>query len=163
MRSAHLDYPPMEPFLDFMATLILALAATAAWGQINTLAIDQPTAPPNHCELPPPPIVPAPPPLTVHVAADHVAAGRDWNGPCPTSATASTFWSCTWVGGTTDLGRLGDALRIDRGRLPERTQIVVVTDDGVPYGRLIEVIDLARGLGYEDVLLGGGPPSRAMP
>lgn len=163
MRGDHNIHPPLEPFLDFMAVLIMTLAATSGWAQIATMPLDQPIAP--GCIGVPPPCDDCLniPPLTVHVRADGVWAGRNpRTGTCPVAGPLA-WWACNWPGSSTDVEGLRAALTLDRGWLPEETQIVIVTDDGIEYGRMIEVLDLARGLGYATVMLGGGPPWPSMP
>jgi biopolymer transport protein TolR len=123
----------LVPFIDLLSVCITFLIATAVWVELSSLPVDQAIS------GGPPAPAPAEPPLTVHVRADGVWVGRgqivhhDWPS-------------------------LGQVLQQDRSLHPEDRQAVLVTDDGVPYARMIAALDLARQHGYDQPLLGGASP-----
>ena len=51
-------------------------------------------------------------------------------------------------------------LKEDHAALPDETQVVIVTDDGINYEHMIKALDVSRTNGYDKTLLGGGPASQ---
>jgi biopolymer transport protein ExbD len=145
----------MEPFLDLMAVLIMSLVATAAWGEMSAISVDENFGtPPLSCGTVPP--------LAVHITASHIWAGRSLEFDCPTDPERppGTWWTCTWdraPDGSLRMEGLVDALAHDDRRYDGASALLLVTDDGVAYGDMMAVLDLVESHGYE-VLLGGGPP-----
>lgn len=61
------------------------------------------------------------------------------------------------VDGALDVPRLGRLLDEDRRLHPSANFAIINSDDGVPYGDMMRVLDLTRGEGYARTLLAGGP------
>lgn len=179
-RSGNFDLN-LVPFIDLLSVCITFLLATAVWTQIMSLQVDQAIAPPQNTPPPPPPDVPPTPPITLHIRADGIWAGRQATGAClsgvvspspaaptpppapppGTAAPAEVYWGCNWpmVEGAYEWDKIKVDLGLDRGKYPSELQMVIVTDDGVVYEHMIKALDLTRELGYEKTLLGGGPPA----
>lgn len=169
----------LVPFIDLLSVCITFLLATAVWTQIMSLQVDQAISAPNQ-EPPPQTDEPPTPPLSVHIRADGIWAGRQATGQClgtsggpppavvppPTPAApgqpaAIQHWGCNFpmVEEAYEWQKLKSELAIDRTKYPTELQVIIVTDDGVVYEHMIKALDLTRELGYEKTLLGGGPPS----
>jgi biopolymer transport protein ExbD len=134
------------PLADVMTTLIVLLMALGVAAEVEAIPVHHQV---SDCVGPPPPrpIVPLPP-LTVHLRADGAWVGRAHGSgaPLPRSERA--------------VGRAAIESRIatDRSRHPSERRVVIVTDDGVRYGDLVTALDLSRAYGYDQTLLGVGPP-----
>jgi len=149
----------LVPFIDLLSVCITFLLATAVWTQIMSIQVDQAIQDPN-AEPPPPPDTPPTPPLTVHIRADGVWAGRslEW---CADTTKYPTQCNYPKVEDTYDWDTMRTDLENDRATYPDETQVVIVTDDGVNYEHMIAALDLTRNLGYDKTLLGGGPAEAA--
>lgn len=130
----------LVPFIDYMSCLIAFLMVGAVWSQLAAIETAQSVGDGDD-------LTPGPPPMTVHVRADGTWAGRQ----------VEQGVELADVEGGQDLAGLRRLLDTDRATLPEERLIVINTDDGVPYERMVAVLDLSRELGYEDTLLAGGP------
>ena len=90
-----------------------------------------------------------PPPLTVHVRADGYFACRD----------VATGVTIPLAGDAWDEAGLQAYLAQDRETFPGADQIVINTDDGVPYEAMIGVLDQSRAAGFPNAMLAGGAPN----
>lgn len=145
----------LVPFIDLLSVCITFLLATAVWTQIMTMQVDQAIQDPN-APPPPPTDTPPTPPLTVHIRADGMWAGRTVeagvNYPTETGDAEKPIY--TWDKLRTDL----EKDRVTYANDPDALgAVIIVTDDGVNYEHMIAALDLTRELGYEKTLLGGGP------
>ena len=129
----------LVPFIDLLSVCITFLIATAVWVDLASLQVEQEAGRAD-------PLADGPPPLRVHLAADGVRVGR---------------------GEEVLVGRIGDdidwrdldaRIAVDRAAWPAERQVVLVTDDGLPYGEMIRALDLATAHAYDRPVLGGGPP-----
>lgn len=136
----------LVPFIDLLCSTITFLLATAVWSQTEVLSVDQAVRSDDIVDYFGPPL---PPPMTVHVRADGVWVGR----------LVETGQNLPLVAGEPDWIGLDAALRADHDAYPEQDMVVIVTDDGVPYERMVRALDLSRAHGYDKTLLGGGPAS----
>jgi len=151
----------LVPFIDLLSVCITFLLATAVWTQIVSLQVDQAIQDPN-AEPPPPPDEPPTPPMTVHIRADGIYAGRSLE-EC---AKPEVLNHCNYprIEESYDWAAIRKDLEADRVKYPDETQVIIVTDDGVFYEHMIGALDLTRELGYEKSLLGGGPAqAQALP
>ena len=146
-RSSNFDLN-LVPFIDLLSTCITFLIATAVWTQISAMKVDQAISDPNQQVEPPetPPV----PPLSVHVRADGVWAGRN----------IETGKNMPMLGTEYDWFALEDMLKADHEQYPDETQVVIITDDGIEYQFMIKALDISRAVGYDKTLLGGGPASQ---
>jgi hypothetical protein len=87
-----------------------------------------------------------PPPLRVHLSADGVRVGREEGVLVPR------------VGADIDWDGVSARIAADRSAYALERQIVLLTDDGLPYRDMIHALDLASAHAYDRPLLGGGPP-----
>jgi hypothetical protein len=90
---------------------------------------------------------PRPPLVAVHLHARGVWVGREATGGR----------SVATAGADERRAAITRLLADDRARFPHERDIVIVTDDGEPYGDLIAALDAASALGYDRPLVGGGP------
>lgn len=146
-RSLNADLN-LVPFIDLLSTLITFLLATAVWTQTSAMLVDQNIADPN---TPPPENVDPPtPPMTIHVRSDGVWLGRKIEEGKNFPKEGEDY---DWVG-------VGKMLEEDHTALPDETQVVIVTDDGVFYEHMVKALDMSRTYGYDKTLLGGGPATQ---
>lgn len=138
-RSPHADLN-LVPFIDLLSVCIVFLIATAVWAEVSTLPVTGNERCLN-CEPRPEP----PAALVVHVREQGISVGRGL--PAWFGRTGSAY----------DWTALETALETDRVAWPDERQVWIVTDDGVAYQHMIHSLDLAKGVGFEDPRLGGGP------
>jgi biopolymer transport protein TolR len=145
----------LVPFIDLLSVCITFLLATAVWTQIMSLQVDQAISQNPPIDQPPPDVPPTPP-LTIHIKADGVWAGRslEW---CADVTKYPAGCDYAKVEDAYDWDKLRTDLETDRTTYPEETQVVIVTDDGIEYQHMIAALDMTRELGYDKTLLGGGP------
>ena len=136
----------LVPFIDLLSTCITFLLATAVWTQTSSMLVDQQisNAPPVETTEEPTP------PLTIHLRADGVWLGRKVETGKNFPKTGETY---DWVA-------VDGVLKEDHAALPDETQVVIVTDDGINYEHMIKALDVSRNNGYDKTLLGGGPASQ---
>lgn len=139
----------LVPFIDLLCSIITFLLATAVWSQTEVIAVDQAVGPPEMIDD----FEPHPPPMTLHVRADGVWIGRN----------VETGKNYPKNSGAYDWTRVEADLAADHDAFPEETQVVLVTDDGVPYEHMVMALDLSRAHGYEQTLLAGGPAALSTP
>lgn len=132
----------LVPFIDFMSCLIAFLMIAAVWTQVASLDVNQAVGDGTAAVL-------GPPPLTVHVRADGYFACRE----------VETGVNIPRAGDTWDEAGLQAYLAKDRATFPGADQIVINTDDGVPYEAMIGVLDQSRAAGYPNAMLAGGAPN----
>lgn len=138
----------LVPFIDLLSVCIIFLIATAVWIELSSIRVDQALSDPG-------PLFRSetlPPVLTVHVRADGVWVGRKVEDGHQFIA----------VGGRYDWSSVERVLTAERQRYPTERQVTLVTDDGVSYEHMIAALDLTRKHGYDQSLLGGGPPLRSL-
>jgi biopolymer transport protein ExbD len=135
----------LVPFIDLLSVCITFLMVTAVWTQISAMQVDQaisdPNAIPTETEQPPVP------PLTVHIRADGVWMGRN----------IETGKNYPKTGEEYDWFAIDQDMKTDRETYPDESLVVIVTDDGQKYSDMIHALDMSRGQGYTQTLLGGGP------
>jgi biopolymer transport protein ExbD len=131
----------LVPFIDLLSVCITFLIATAVWVDLAALPLDQQLGDGV-------PALDAPAPLRVHLGADGVRVGRGEEVLVPRVA-ADIDWD-----------DLDARLAADRALWPAERQVVLVTDDGLPYREMIRALDLATAHDYDRPVLGGGPPER---
>ncbi len=133
------------PFIDFLSCLIAFLMLGAVWTQLSAIDVEQSLSPPNPIDDPNPPA----PPLTLHVEAAGVWVGH----------TVEDGVLVPMIAGAQDWRRVSEVI----GRAPDgdtdAAQVVLNTDDGVPYEQMVAALDLTREHGYTQTLLAGGAPS----
>ena len=136
----------LVPFIDLLSTCITFLLATAVWTQTSSMLVDQQisNAPPVETTEEPTP------PLTIHLRSDGVWLGR----------RVETGKNFPMTGDTYDWVSVENVLKEDHLALPDETQVVIVTDDGIHYEHMIKALDVSRNNGYDKTLLGGGPASQ---
>lgn len=136
----------ISPLVDVTSTLIVVLMALGIAGEVASLPVDQELSDPV-CGVPPP-VIPLPPPLTLHIRADGVWIGRWVDRGAVLPRTDAGL----------DLQALRGHIATDRLTWPFQREVILVTDDGQRYGDLTAALDLTRRYGYDRPLLGGGPP-----
>lgn len=144
-RSVNADLN-LVPFIDLLSALITFLLATAVWSQTEAMKVDQAINDPNQ-PPPPPDEKPPTPPLTIHVRADGVWMGRN----------VETAKNYPKIGDDYDWTAVETDMKTDHAAFPDDIQVVIVTDDGVNYQYMVKALDLSRGNGYDQTMLGGGP------
>ena len=133
----------LHPLVDTMAALMMVLFMSV--GGVSALSVEQDLGCRNSCWIP---SEPAPPPLTVHLSARGAWIGR----------YSEDGRTVPRVAGALDLERVEALITADRDASPHAHLVVVNTDDGVPYGDMMAMLDLAKEHGYGETLLAGGPP-----
>lgn len=129
----------LVPFIDLLSVCIVFLIATAVWVELESVRVDQAVGE-SHEETD------GPPPLRVHLSADGVRVGREEGVLVPR------------VGADIDWDGVSARIAADRSAWALERQIVLLTDDGLPYRDMIHALDLATAHAYDRPLLGGGPP-----
>lgn len=128
----------LVPFIDLLSVCITFLIATAVWVDLASLQVDQEVGDGAAAPI-------GPEPLRVHLAADGVRVGRGEEVLVPRRA------------GDVDWDEVDARIAADRAQWPVERDVVLVTDDGLPYGEMIRALDLATAHGYDRRALGGGP------
>lgn len=151
----------LVPFIDLLSALITFLLATAVWTQITTMQVDQAISNQTPAEAPPPDEE-KPPPMTVHLRADGIWAGRSMEEKTtPSGKVLVAGKNYPMVEEKYDWALLRPDLEKDRTDWPGETTVVINTDDGVHYEHMIAALDMAKELLYKDTLLAGGPATQA--
>jgi biopolymer transport protein ExbD len=127
----------LVPFIDLLSVCITFLIATAVWVDLSSLQVDHEVGGGAGAV--------GPEPLRVHLAADGVRVGRAEEALVPRR------------GGEVDWEEVDARMAADRAEWPAERQIVLLTDDGLPYREMIRALDLATAHGYDRRVLGGGP------
>lgn len=128
---------PLVPFIDLLFCCVAFLLVTAVWNQMAAVEVSAPT---------PGPASPVPSPsLTLSITAEGwtLATAEGARLPVPSG----------------DHAALAEALRTRR---VGEDELVIATDDGVPYETVIAAIDVAVGAGIRDVSMAGGAASDAV-
>jgi biopolymer transport protein ExbD len=129
----------LVPFIDLLSVCVTFLIATAVWIEIASIPVDQKIGGPVQIDPEPPP-----PPLTVHLAAYGARIGRGAD-VVEVQRMADAF---AWA-------EIERVIAVDRASHEDQRQVVIVTDDGLPYRDMIRALDLTRTHGYDETLLGG--------
>jgi biopolymer transport protein ExbD len=139
----------LVPFIDLLSTCITFLLATAVWVQTQALDIEQAIRDPNAAP-PPPDEEPPLPPLEVKIRADGISMGRGEDKMKEYPVRGDIYdWETLETDMASDFAETKE----------EDHQMVIHTEDGIFYEHTIAGLDLARKVGFERVLLGGGPPT----
>ncbi|MEK6606135.1 MAG: biopolymer transporter ExbD [Myxococcota bacterium] len=130
----------LVPFIDLLITNICFLLITAVWTQLARINVSQKGqgAPSEEQQEPPPEQVK----LIVLVEEDGftlIAGGERLSVPKN--------------GAHYDTEKLASLLREIKGRLPDKTDITVASDDGIKYESIIETMDVALMEKFPDIQL----------
>jgi biopolymer transport protein ExbD len=139
----------LVPFIDLLSTCITFLLATAVWVQTEALEIEQAIRDPNSAP-PPPEEEPPLPPIELKLRADGMSMGRGEDKMKEYPIRGDLY---DWATIEQDLKSDFDTTK------EEDHQLVIHTEDGIFFEHTIAGLDLARKVGFERVLLGGGPAS----
>lgn len=151
----------LVPFIDLLSTCITFLLATAVWTQITTMQVDQAISN-NSTPSEDVPDPEKPPPMTIHLRADGIWAGRAMEEKVnPSGKVLKAGKNYPMVEEKYDWAALRPDLEADRTDWPGETTVVINTDDGVHYEHMIAALDMAKELAYKDTLLAGGPATQA--
>ncbi len=135
-KGGHADLN-LVPFIDLFSTLICFLLMTAVWNQIEALStnVDSVTSSDS----------PAPPDqnkvnLTVTIMQDRIEMAEN-----------ETAYKFAITNGQLPLDKVIRGLEVWREKYPERKDIVLNTENEVPYKYMIATFDTLVGNGWPDV------------
>lgn len=126
----------LTPYVDLMSTLIVFLLMTAVWNQISVLSTDtggvttsdSPSTDPNRVSL------------SLTVMPEYVELAEN-----------QTLTRITHLNGNIDRHRLGEFLKGWKTKYPNRTDVILNTENSVTYRMLISAFDELVGQDFPDV------------
>lgn len=130
---------PLVPFIDLLLCCVMFLLVTAVWNQLA----GQDTA------LQPTTADAAPDTDSTRVTLIVKQAGY------VLTSGAGAQIDIPGSEGAPDPVALRAQLRAQRDAFPGGTSLAVTADDGVAYQHVVEAMDLARGVGFSSLLVGG--------
>lgn len=127
----------LVPYVDLMTTIITFLLMTAIWTQIATLDVQNAAS--NNNTLDPN----RPKAISVLLFPDGLQISEEGGQPIHVPS----------VNGKYDLSALKRQLEMLKQARPDRAEVNLKADDHVEYERIVDVIDVATGLGLSGVTL----------
>ncbi len=134
---------PLVPFIDLLLCCIMFLLVTAVWNQLARLNANQ-QKPGAEAPEEMPLDEQEKDQLYLHIAKDTGFTLFSTQGETQEIPKAS---------GTYDLQELKNKLQNRRRLDPNRTDIIVTSDDGVVYSDVISAMDIVLGEGFKDMAL----------
>lgn len=129
----------LTPFIDLFGVLVSFLLMTAVWNHLAILSTD--TAAVTSSDEPPPVSSAKKVMLSVTVLPDRIELAEDERGTnIPHLSTAEV-----------NKDRLIEILQDWKNKYPDRSDVVLNTENSVPYQHLIAVFDTLVGNGWPDV------------
>lgn len=128
----------MTPFIGLFALLVVMLLLTAVWNRVAMLSTD--TASTTSSDSPPPPNQKKQVKLNITLLKDRIEMAEDDKGT-----------NIPYLNGDVDRMRLVTLINYWKKKYPDRTDIVLNTENSVTYQKLIEVFDILVGHGFPDV------------
>ena len=136
-KSIKSEFLNLTPFVDLFSVLVVFLLMTAVWTQIAALSTDventTSNSDPNH--TPPKKVV-----LSATLTGDHIDLKED-----------EAVQAIPVMGGDFDVTQLQAILKVWRTKYPDRKDIILNSEDKVPYKTMIKVFDTMVGNDWPDV------------
>ena len=137
-KAVKSEFLNLTPFVDLFSVLVIFLIMTAAWSQVSALSSN---AEDTASATEPPPV---PPPkkvtLSVSLFPDRIEIIEDQENV-----------SVPHISGELDITRLEAQMDVWRQKYPDRKDVVLNTDNKVPYRHMILAFDTLVGKGWGDV------------
>lgn len=131
----------LTPCIDLFTMLVCLLLTTAVWNKINSLSTNTSNVTASDSDTPPEKEPEKKVNLAITIMRGHIELAEDGRG-IKISHLSS---------GDVDLERLKVELANLRTRYPERKDLILNTENQVPYNHLIRVFDTLVGNGWPDV------------
>ena len=134
----------LVPYIDLMSTLICFLLMTAVFQEMESMQSNAPpkatSEMPDKPQPPPPPDQPKKVVLTVALGTDKTDISED-----------DKVTSIPHLGGNPDVDRLVLAFRDWKTRFPDRTDVLLATDNQAKYKHLVLMMDTLIAERFPDV------------
>lgn len=127
----------LTPYIDLMSTLIVFLLMTAVWNQISVLSTDTGSTTSSDAPSKPDPNRVT---LSVTIMPKYLEMAEN-----------STVTRVPHVGGKIDRGHMGEVLKMWKQKHPDRTDVILNSENSVTYSMLIGTFDELVGNDFPDV------------
>jgi biopolymer transport protein ExbD len=133
----------LVPFIDLLTCLICFLLMTAVWVSLGKISVSSPGQGPETQE--PNPI------HRLNLVVAITPQGYLVSGNGQTLEGGDILRQ----GDNYDLGRLGEKLREVNGAYPDKTDIVVMSEDGIRYRDLVDTLDVCVANNFPNISVSG--------
>ncbi|MEC9283528.1 MAG: biopolymer transporter ExbD [Bdellovibrionota bacterium] len=130
----------LTPFIGLFAMLVVLLLLTAVWNQIEVLSTNSANSTASNNPSPPSEPEKEKIDLSVSVLEDKVQVSLN--------SQANYF---PILDSEINKDQLSNYMKKVKNRYPEKSDVLLYTDNRIPYRHLIEVFDLLVGVGFQDV------------
>lgn len=127
----------LVPFIDLFSTLICFLLMTAVWNQIEALSTNVESVTTSDSPAPPDPNKVN---LTVTVLRDRIEMAEN-----------ETAYKFSIINGQLPMDKVIRGLEVWREKYPNRKDIILNTENEIPYKYMIATFDTLVGNGWPDV------------
>jgi biopolymer transport protein ExbD len=138
-RSVNVDLD-LTPFIGLFAMLVVLLLVTAVWNKIHSLSTNTSNVTASDSESTPPKEPEKKVNLTITIMPTYIEVAED--------AIAVKVPN---IGSDIDIPKVLQYMGVLRTKYPDRKDIIVNTENKIPYDHLIKVFDALVGNGWPDV------------